>query len=303
MSNLSEVRRLRNMNKSAIVLHSLVLVFIVAYGTIKRQSLEKESNAVDKPYNCFLIADRLRYDAASDKVVQSVQTTSIELDMLLLVCLFVGVTIVAHIIHYARVSKIQATGTNYLRWIEYAVSASIMIVILLILSTGRQSYLVLAVFVMTFVEMFQGYFIEKNIMQRDMSSAYLHVFLGWVLFAAAWTPVIGYLYDAAGAGRNNMSEANDSPDSLEHLIWIIFIFFALFGVVNLVHVWKARKTHRQFQDASVYKNVMKTYFLKYIEPAYITLSFVSKTALVIWVASAVLISPLTWIKFPSELDA
>ena len=84
-----------------------------------------------------------------------------------------------------------------------------MIVLLLILSTGRQSLIVIAVFFMKFVEMFQGYFIEKSIMRPDLSSAYLLVFIGWILFAASWIPVVTYLHDAA----NSMPDFSRPPES------------------------------------------------------------------------------------------
>lgn len=141
------------------------------------------------------------------------------------------------------------TGVNPLRWIDYALSSSLMVVAIAML------FGVVDVFVITGTALMQcGLMLFTMVMERFpelRSNVYfvpsLVLYLGGV-----WAPIIVTFY----------ANVRDQPDFVEAIVWGIFCVFALFALVFWVF-----RIHEWVQNDRVYEFI------------YMGLSLCAKTAL------------------------
>lgn len=155
---------------------------------------------------------------------------------------------------------------NWMRWVEYAISATVLFVVIAI-SSGTKEFNVVLLFIFAMVAvMITGDAVEKVIRTPEgrKSSAQ------WPATAAAWIMFIGILvvfgrgYQAA---KDNSGQ--DLPSFVDYVLSLTIIFFASFGVVQFLHV------------SGVYKSYTG------VEATYIVLSFVSKMVLALIISSGI----------------
>jgi hypothetical protein len=186
---------------------------------------------------------------------------------------FFAVTSVAHVIYATNPNNFYTEmindGSNWARWIEYAISATLMIIVVAILSGIRNPNLLSLIALGNFVVMMQGYSIERALQQNYRESGYspnakniiVPMLTSWVLFAGIW----GVILISFG---KRVEEARKSGVEVPLWIWFVqiplLLFFASFGIVNLIQTF-TKKPYSEF------------------EIAYVTLSLVAKLFLGVWI--------------------
>lgn len=228
------------------------------------------------------------------------------INLLTLTIVFCVWTTAAHLFYglspwYLRLIR---QGQNPLRWIEYAVSASAMAVILAVLGNIRDYSGVGLIFATTAGQMAQGHFVEAAIKLNDLGTAVIATVTGWLLFAAAWGTILYNWYTVIGDardtldgcralpgtfddGRTNFYKSRGGmPDEIEHLMLAVVAFYSSFGLNSL---WYLAKASAQGPAAAVAS-------FPVFEFRYIVLSLSAKALLVIWCSSSIFLGELRWLQ-------
>lgn len=169
-------------------------------------------------------------------------------------------------------------GWNPYRWIEYAISASLMSVLIGGALGIRQVSTLALLAGSTAALNLQGRIVEgmlKNSLELNKDGIYTSTASGWILFAVLW----GVLLYGFGAVYNDVNEKfkgltdpsdNNKPIKIPSFVWFIILTqllnYALFGFIQLGHIYK-----RFHSDAAIDYTV--------IEKQYLKLSFAGKLAL------------------------
>lgn len=138
---------------------------------------------------------------------------------------------------YARLG-----GAGQLRYLEYSITASIMLVIIQILAGETVYENVQTIIVLMFVTMWCGFFQDLKIDMPKIGNVAFWV--GWVPYIYAWTLVITRFF-------NTIAESNEDPLSegvptfVYLIIWIELAFFSLFGVVQWYYVVNLKNYNEQ----------------------------------------------------------
>jgi len=182
---------------------------------------------------------------------------------------FFAITTFAHTLYATdffgtgRYSFVVSQGWNPYRWIEYGITASIMIMILCFLDGVRDVAAVYPIVVSMAVVMGQGWIVENQLKQSipDWQTITASTLFGWVLLVTAFA-VLGYtmttiLLDA-------LRYDPKVPVWIPLLVLVEFINFGLFGVQQLKHINMVKKGVADFMK---------------IESGYIKLSLTAKLTL------------------------
>ena len=233
------------------------------------------------------------------------------INLVALIVTFTVVTIVAHFVYfgcYTQYLSMIQRGYNAWRWIEYGISASIMAVILAVISGVRLQTSVVMIFVATLVQMLQGYLIEHAIATQSVRSpqCYVPLFVGWLLLVVVWVTIWEAWFSGlnratkelkeckAGVCNVIKTEENErekkgeaSPsESLKYLIIAVIVLFSGFGIVNLAYY-----VHAYTKGPLVAQKHFPLY-----EFSYICLSFISKALLILWVFFSIFKGELIWLQ-------
>lgn len=183
------------------------------------------------------------------------------------------VTMVAHLLYalYAKKYSMEISNSmNRFRWFEYAISASLMMVIIALLCGVRDRSVLILLFGGIAMLMAIGHLSEI----LSAGSAVCSMVLGWLVLCVVWYVVLGQFFDNIGSDSN-------APASLSALVFVLFAFYASFGVVQTLFVV------RRYRGVNVdFGNVDKTF---------IVLSFVSKAILVLWCLFGVFVGGVDWL--------
>jgi len=204
------------------------------------------------------------------KSVVSEERQLFTVNLPLLICVFFFLTSMFHL-YYAfspSYARMLAKGSNPLRWLEYSITATLMVVVLA-LSANLQTFTTLVVVAAaSFAVMLIGGVVEQLLAKANgLGLAKWLTFVAWVLQLAIFF-VVGFVF------VNTIRDVNNKLSSeAQQLIprWVYFIlvaelvFFTLFGVVQFV----------QLVNVERQKSVS---FVKY-EVAYHMLSLFAKLSL------------------------
>ena len=171
-----------------------------------------------------------------------------------------------------------AQGWNPYRWTEYAISASLMSVIIGLTDGTRDFTALMSLLFMTAAMMYNGYSIESllrghaKISEMAQDSIKISTIAGWLLFVGVWS-VLFYSFATLVSDVKNKFAGQTDPDGnpiqVPGWIWFIVVFqlfyYALFGIVQARHI-RARLSGKHFD------------FTK-IEKSYIGLSYFAKLSL------------------------
>lgn len=193
-----------------------------------------------------------------------------------LMAAFAAVTAIAHLVYATDgfgsgwYSEMIAAENNWGRWIEYAISASIMILIVGLMSRASEITAWTGLAVATACTMPCGDIVEK-VLAGVKSGAFAESALPIVAIATA----IGWglqTWVAAGVSGNFFSALDGAKKADKKVPWWVYVVifpsiaaFLSFGVLQLWHM-----TH--FREAS-YSGV---------EKRYLALSFIAKAFLITW---------------------
>lgn len=164
------------------------------------------------------------------------------------------------------------SGMQPLRWVEYSISSSVMVIILLILDGNNDLWLFIACAAANWAVMLFGLVQEQLSYLRvaafpenlKISGALAHAsahFIGWVPLIFVWTIIIAQFLWALDAAGDRV------PQAVKAIIWIQMVFFISFGV-----------NHYFGTFAHLYKWNQRWSYL-HSEITYTILSFVAKSVL------------------------
>lgn len=188
---------------------------------------------------------------------------------------FFAISFLAHVFYYVDYKKMYSTalaqGWNPYRWVEYALSAGVMTAILAPADGTRDIAHIGTLAVVTAGLQICGYIVEANLKYktyRNNDVIRASTYLGWILFACVWTPIV---YNFVNAVRDiNRYRGDPWPETTQIPSWVIFILFSqiiyygLFGYVQYSHIRDSKSSTFSFAST---------------ESKYIALSFMSKISL------------------------
>lgn len=180
--------------------------------------------------------------------------------------LLIAFTAVTALFHYAYTlnwwgysDKIK-NKNNSLRWIEYSITATVMIVVICFASGTVELNAQILIAVMIACSMLLGDIVEKTI---GTKAAVVATIAAWLLVLSAWAIIIkNYEFAAGGFTLPTCDKKISPPSFVAYLIIILVVFYLSFGFVQLYQICHPKTDY------------------KHIEKAYSILSVLSKTALV-----------------------
>ncbi|MAI14429.1 MAG: hypothetical protein CMM15_10455 [Rhodospirillaceae bacterium] len=204
--------------------------------------------------------------SSRDLQVNNEITTYATYDSNVILGLLIAFTAVTALFHYAysfnwwgyknRLKK----KNNSLRWIEYSITATVMIVIICFASGTVELNVQILIAVMIASSMILGDIIEKTM---GTQVAKIGTFLGWFLVLGAWAIIIkNYEFAARGFTLPQCDKKITPPSFVAYLVIILVVFYTSFGFVQLYQICRPKTKY------------------EHIEKAYSILSVLSKTALV-----------------------
>lgn len=252
---------LRKMNLGAAVLHLILGIIIVVLFTQKNAW-----GAGDVPIHRVSArradeTSRMFYETETEEVGVLPNVA-----LLLVICI---VTSLAHAFYYlwGGYDRTTRNGSNPARYAEYAVSATLMTLVIASFSGVRDATSLLLLAVATVVMMGLGAAVEKTA-SRNQKPSWPVLGGAWLLFAGIWASII-YSF------ISTVSDAEDAPGWLPAIVFTEMSIFALFGLLALAYIYK----WRLFGD---FGNV---------EKGFIVLSFTAKAFLVLLLTSALATRP------------
>jgi len=203
----------------------------------------------------------LSFDLSTQSLLPTTKVL-FNLSLPILIAIFFFLSATAHFviatIYNKKYNEDLSLGINKARWIEYAISASIMMVAISLLVGVYDAMSLVMIFVLTSVMNLMGLVMEIH-NQTTKKTSWVSYIIGCVAGAIPWLVIAFYFW---------MSYANAIGDAKTptFVYWIfvsIFIFFNCFAI-NMV---------LQYKKIGPWKNYL------YGERAYIILSLVAKSLL------------------------
>lgn len=197
-----------------------------------------------------------------------------------LTVLFPLITALFHLcsaIFYKQYYRLVASGASVVRWAEYSITASMMAVIIAVLSGMSQSIMLSMVFGLSFSLMWLGYYSDlvaslslRFDLRDPFKSGWLAHFIGYFVFAFYYVPILIYFYWIVDRGTyiGDIS----IPSAVKAIPWTLFalnLTFAVNQFLMRLRIWR-----------------WKDYV--FVEYVYLVLSFTAKTVLVGLVAGGIL---------------
>lgn len=201
----------------------------------------------------------VEFDPAAGVLVP-VTETLFDLRIGPLVALFLFLSAIAHFCIAAPgvngwYNRNLEKGANYARWMEYALSSSVMIVIIVMLTGMYDAVSLMLIFSLNAMMILFGWMMERH-NQSTAKTDWTAYWFGCIAGAVPWVAVALYLF---GAGN----EYGGPPTFVYWIFFSIFLFFNVFAINMVLQ----------------YKKVGKWRDYVYGERAYIILSLVAKSLL------------------------
>ena len=147
------------------------------------------------------------------------KTGSFRINIKYLIIAFTLITGMFHLLYALR------GMAGKLRYIEYAVTASIMIMIIQLLSGEDNFQVLVLVLGLIASTMLFGFLQDDKIMYPGLSTAAF--WFGWVPYIAAWFVVIMRFLNSV-----NSANGDEVPGFVKSIIWIEFLIFSCFAFVQ-----------------------------------------------------------------------
>jgi hypothetical protein len=191
--------------------------------------------------------------------------------------LFTLITGLVHIFAYGRSSvsyqKNVAEGNNWIRWAEYAITATIMIFVIALISGVSSTDTLIMIVAATFSCMLCG-FLSEATAQSDPAVSKIATLVGWILMMTSFGVILRRFGSIVQQAQNTTSEG--PPSFVWAIVLGMMVLYMSFGVIHGVHMCK--------QWTASPDPVAPEFHLR-IEKAYTIASMVSKIVLVLLIAS------------------
>ena len=190
----------------------------------------------------------------SNRISAIVQAGSV--DIFILVVAYLAVAAIFHLligtVLFHRYTDYMKQHRNPLRWLEYSISCSLMLVALSLAAGISHIEILFAIFIVSSAMSFSGLVFE-NVNRKTHSVIWSPFVLGCILGAVPWVLIFSMVYALAGSPAELISQAF----LLYVVTFVIFLLFPINAYLSAKHIgaWKSYVT---------------------AEMGYISLSFVAK---------------------------
>jgi len=257
---------LRKFNTVMAILHFIQAILMLVLGlvitNIKNFRL---------PVNYYY----LTFDMSKMKLVLSTDTTIGSIPIGVFVSLFLFMSAIAHfLVVLPKINDFYNSrlklGINYFRWFEYALSSSVMIVIISMLFGARDIATIISIIGLNAIMNLLGLMMEIH-NQTTQKTNWSSFIIGSIAGAIPWIVILLYF----------LGSATKSPDVLKQTPWFVFAIFGTYFVLfNLFPINMVLQ----------YKKIGKWQDYLYGERGYIILSLVAKSLLA-WLVFAGTLQP------------
>jgi hypothetical protein len=186
------------------------------------------------------------------------------------------------------VTNIKQRGVNPLRFVEYSLSATIMLVCIALVSGIDEFYAMLAVASLTFVTMMLG-LIAELLFDDQLVDRLTTRRIGWIAHLTGWVTMLSaYVGVILKQYFVSVRESDvGPPDWVTVAIFVVFGLYNIFGVTQFVQLWYKYPLHLFFKpecvpdpkDPKDPKKVCGMELNVLIEMVYVANSLVTKTLL------------------------
>lgn len=221
--------------------------------------------------------------ASPPMFVEEIHTIDAPISVMRATVLFYLVTAFTHLI-YASVWKTGylksiEEGHNPLRWVEYSISATVMVYLVSVISGVRDINAIIPIIGANAATMYTGYISEEAIRRGDFEAARHSIQLGWILQISIYLTLFRKFFSLFG----NIRAIEDPPGTQKYTIptWLYFVliptflYYGSFGVVASLWYSRAKKS---FEATGQLPDFQPT------EKQYLYLSLFSKLFLGLYIA-------------------
>jgi len=187
------------------------------------------------------------------KATDSLETTIkdlIDFPLGPMVAVFLLISAVAHAImaspwYFPRYVRNLKEGINYLRWYEYALSASLMVVLIALLSGVFDVPSLIMMFTLTATMNFFGLMMELN-NRGSVQVKWSPFVFGCIAGIVPWIIMAWYFFGALSASAETI------PTFVYFILGILFVFYCTFAVNMLLQYKKAGRWRDYLFGEKVY---------------------------------------------------
>jgi hypothetical protein len=163
-----------------------------------------------------------------------------------------------------------STKNNYLRWIEYAITSTLMLYIIALMSNVKETNVYLLLYATNVVMIAMGQLIEVAV--RDGTDWITPMISGFVLLFAEFSIIFRSFWgrlDEVNTYSNTSTRPNKPrlPNWAHAMIILLFLFYSSFGMLSLIGAWSGMN-------------------YEHVEQIYIILSLCSKKTLGLFIIYA-----------------
>lgn len=253
--------RIQTWNWLAAAIHAASAIGIGVYFLVNKGNINFNTDLYT--FDVDLNADNPSESNVSAKKSLTITGTLLKI----LVVVYFAFTAFFHVLYatdcFGTGAYTRALGSrnNYFRWIEYAISSTIMTFLLAIICGVKSVEAVILLVVMNIGMILTGQIIEAASGINAKQIKIVATIIGWVLLAGIVLILILSFFSSLADGKRNDFKV---PTWVYFIIFPLILWYASFGVVSLLSAFGRR------QDVVQY--------MKY-EKAYILLSLISKVNL------------------------
>lgn len=146
-------------------------------------------------------------------------------------------------------------GNNYVRWIEYSITSTMMLYIIALLSGVKDTNIYILIFSTNVAMIAQGQLVEEAVANKK--EWWLPMLTGFILLMAEFLVIIRDFQrrikevDKYLSNKQDQDTTRKIPKWLYYMIFVLFAFFASFGFISLY----------QAASGTPYENIEKLYLL------------------------------------------
>lgn len=258
---------LKTLNITAAVVHGLILIGLLIWFIVQGGTTNFNTQLFKYSYDPF-DADYPQVDnnnPLSTKVVATQMVTFSDWTLKTLVLVYFAFTVFFHIFYSTDgfgsgiYSRMIMNGNNWVRWIEYGISSTIMTFLVLILTGVKDFDAVVLAVVANIGMIMTGQIVEAA---KEMSVKIVGLVIGFLLLVVIFAIIFrNFFYNLSQAKKYDYKV----PFYVYAIVFLLFIWYLQFGIVAVLNV----------------KNPGN--YIKY-EKYYIWLSFLSKASLGFFIA-------------------
>ena len=247
--------KLRTLNYWAFWLHFLSAIGLVIYFSIDRQNVNINTDLYT--YKITGISGSNNTDLTFEFGDDGPKIPVSDISLKTIVGLIFFITALFHLYYYKSewYLKEVASGKNRLRWVEYGITASLMIFLFAIIASIKELYSTLSLVCFNIVLMSIGYFFE---MSSDRPVKLSALIMGFFILTVTWAIIFGQFFPNVKAAKD---DGVDIPGWVYGVLFPMFFAWIAFGVIAVLNF-------RAYQK--------KGYKFSRYEKYYIFLSYASK---------------------------